>query len=62
MNPGHVHEGVVNSLGRVGYFIARDKTRSALLERSRDAYLGLSLLSDRGEEMLFWPDPELVNG
>ena len=62
VNPGHVHEGVVNSLGRVGYFIARDKTRSALLERSRDAYLGLSLLSDRGEEMLFWPDPELVNG
>jgi hypothetical protein len=59
---GHVHEGVVNSLGRVGYFLANAPTRAELMARSRDAYDSLSLLDDSGSEMLFWPEAELTNG
>jgi biotin carboxylase len=61
VSAGHLHEGVKNSLGRVGYFIAAASSRAELMERSRAAYHCLHLLDERGEEMLFWPDDWLLN-
>lgn len=62
VSAGHVHEGVVNSLGRVGYFVAAASSRAELMERSRAVYGALQLLDERGDEMLFWPEDGLLNG
>jgi biotin carboxylase len=62
VSAGHVHEGVINSLGRVGYFVATAPSRAELMERSRAAYRSLHVLDDAGNEMLFWPDGRLLNG
>ena len=51
----------MNSLGRVGYFIASASSRADLLEQSRTAYHSLHLVDELGEEMLFWPDAALLN-
>jgi biotin carboxylase len=59
---GHVHQGVVNSLGRVGYFIATALDRDTLMARSRYAYERLAFLDASGENLLFWPEPDLLNG
>jgi hypothetical protein len=32
-----------------------------MMARAREAYGRLSMTSERGEEMLFWPDPTIVN-
>ncbi len=62
VSAGHVHEGVVNSLGRVGYFIAAASSRAELIERSRAAYRSVHLVDEHGDEMLFWPETRLLNG
>jgi biotin carboxylase len=62
VSAGHVHEGVFNSLGRVGYFVSAASTRAELMTRSRAAYADLHLLDEHGDEMLFWPDSALLNG
>ena len=62
VSAGHVHEGVFNSLGRVGYFVSAASTRAELMMRSRAAYAALHLLDEHGDEMLFWPDSALLNG
>jgi hypothetical protein len=59
---GHVHQGVVNSLGRVGYFLASALDLDTLMARSRYAYERLALLDASGGNMLFWPEPDLLNG
>ena len=62
VSPGHVHQGVFNSLGRVGYFVSAASTRERLMTGSRAAYGALHLLDEQGDEMLFWPDSALLNG
>lgn len=51
--------GMVNSLGRAGYFVSTADSRKALLTRARRCYGVLSLVSTDGEEMLFWPESHL---
>ncbi len=62
VKPGYRHPPITNSLGRVGYFIASAKSREALLERTRAAYMDLHLAREDGGNMLFWPDAKLVSG
>lgn len=59
---GYRQEPIVDSLGRVGYFIALDTSRDALLERARRAYDRLELVGDDGRDLLFWPPSELTLG
>jgi biotin carboxylase len=61
IGPGYTQPPITNSLGRLGYFIATGATRAEMMARAREAYGRLSMTSDRGEEMLFWPDPAIVN-
>ena len=58
---GYTQPPITNSLGRLGYFIATGVTRAEMMGRAREAYGRLSMTSDHGEEMLFWPDPAIVN-
>jgi biotin carboxylase len=58
---GFTQPPITNSLGRLGYFIATGSTRAEMMARARAAYRRLSMTSDRGDEMLFWPDPAVVN-
>lgn len=59
---GHECRPIENSLGRVGYFVAVDRDRAALLARARRAYEACSLTDARGQELLFWPDAERLLG
>ncbi len=61
IGPGYTQPPITNSLGRLGYFIATGVTRAEMMGRAREAYGRLSMTSDHGEEMLFWPDPAIVN-
>ena len=58
---GFTQPPITNSLGRLGYFIATGATRHEMMTRAREAYRRLSMTSDQGDEMLFWPDPAIVN-
>lgn len=59
---GHVQQQIVNSLGRVGYFVATAEDRSSLQEAARAAYDQLELLDEARRNLLFWPPADLVNG
>lgn len=59
---GHVQGEIVNSLGRVGYFVATGPTRETLALEARRAFSALSVLDAAGREMLFWPESQFMNG
>lgn len=59
---GHVQGAIVDSLGRVGYFIATGPHRSGLEARARAAYGRLEICDAEGRNLLFWPPQELMNG
>lgn len=52
---GHECRPIVDGQGRVGYFIARDATRAALLGRAAAAYADLALADVQGGNLLFVP-------
>ncbi len=56
VKPGHEQRAIVDGQGRVGYFIAHDATRAALLERAAQAYRSLSLSDADGRNLLFTPE------
>ena len=57
IGPGHLCRPIVDGQGRVGYFVARAATRSALLERAAAAYADLKLADASGADLLFVPQP-----
>jgi biotin carboxylase len=59
---GYEQAPVTDGQGRVGYFIAHDENRAALLTRTRAAFDRLTMKNTAGDEMLFWPEPEWVRG
>ena len=52
---GHEQKPIVDGQGRVGYFIARERTRAALLERAAAAYRSLTMADASGRNLLFTP-------
>ena len=56
VKPGHEQRAIVDGQGRVGYFIAHDATRAALLERAAQAYRSLSLSYADCRNLLFTPE------
>jgi biotin carboxylase len=53
---------IINALGRLGYFICQAPDRASLLERARHIYDSHHILDADGEEMVFWPDDQYMNG
>jgi len=58
---GYVQGPITNSLGRVGYFVAKSSDREGLERRAEAAYCRLELRSSDGHNLLFWPPARLVN-
>lgn len=58
VGPGHECRPIVDGQGRVGYFIARDRSRARLLERAAAAYASLSLADASGTNLLFVPQAD----
>ena len=59
---GHEQGPIVDGQGRVGYLIAVGDSRRSLMRRAYDAFANLSIRNEDDEEMLFWPDEQLVRG
>ena len=62
VRPGHECRPIVDGQGRVGYFIARDDSRAALMARARAAYRSLSLNDAAGRNLLFVPRADELLG
>ncbi len=62
VQPGYEQAPIINSLGRVGYFLASASSREELLEGTKRAFEGLSMVGADGTNLLFWPEPQWVNG
>ena len=60
--PGYTCPEVTDGVGRVGYFIVKDKARDGLLRLARSAYSRLELVGSDGMNLLFWPPSRYVNG
>ncbi len=56
ITPGSEAPGMINSLGRVGYFLVEAPDRSNLMRLAEDAYRALSVRDRDGRELLFWPE------
>jgi len=59
---GYQQGGIINALGRLGYFICKAPDRAALLERARHIYGSHHIQDSDGKEMVFWPDDQYMNG
>ena len=59
---GHEQKPIVDGQGRVGYFIAQERTRIALLERAAAAYRSLTMADAGGRNLLFTPEPAQLLG
>ncbi len=59
---GHECRPIVDGQGRVGYFIVRAGSRSALLARAASAYDALSANDAAGANLLFAPGPDELLG
>ena len=59
---GRACEPIVDSLGRIGYFIASAAGRDELLSKARTVYEALEAVDERGRPLLFWPSSEVSLG
>lgn len=55
IRPGHECMPIVDGQGRIGYFIARETSRTRLLECAADAYRTLAVRDREGQNLLFTP-------
>ncbi len=58
---GYHQQPVVDSMGRIGYFIVTASDRSAATDRARRAYEQLSVTGVQGDELVYWPDVQFLN-
>jgi biotin carboxylase len=58
---GHQQGIIVNSMGRVGYFVCRGATRKTLMSSATLIYKKFSAISENGDNLVFWPDSEHLN-
>lgn len=61
VSPGDVLTDVTDSLGRVGYFIARAENRESLEGLSHSYYTSLTLPDSTGKNLVLNPSPESLN-
>ncbi len=61
-NKGYLQKKIVNSLGRVGYFMADGNSFSALHENANRIYNAFSAKDNaESNELIFWPEESYVN-
>ena len=60
--PGFQQDEVTDAQGRIGWFLTLADNRTSLLSRSQDAYDRLRVLDERGNNLVYWPRPDLLSG
>jgi len=58
---GYVQEEIVNSMGRVGYFICTGKSREELEKNAKFIYTRFKAENNEGENLVFWPNDDFLN-
>lgn len=58
---GYEQRPIVDSMGRVGYFIVTAPTRAESLERAAAAYAEVRALDGSGSNLVFWPERSVLN-
>jgi len=58
---GHEQQAIVDSMGRVGYFIVTGSSREQTVARAGQAYEQLSAADPDGRELIFWPENAVLN-
>lgn len=58
---GYTQEKIVDSMGRIGFFLCSDTSKQNLLEKSYEIYNAVEVLDDEDLNMVFWPDKKYVN-
>ena len=59
---GHQQTKIVNSLGRIGYFISTsDESKAKLLANSAIIYDRIKVTNSEGQELTFWPAGKFLN-
>ncbi len=60
--PGFKQSEVVDAQGRIGWFLALADDRPTLIRDSIDAYGRLMVTNADGDNLVYWPEPELLAG
>lgn len=58
---GYEQPEIINSLGRVGYFIAEADTKEELMNNSKKIYEQFYAENEDGENLIFWPEASVLN-
>jgi len=58
---GFVQEEIVNSMGRIGYFICSANSRQELDDNAMKIYGQFKAENENDENLVFWPDDNLLN-
>lgn len=58
---GHEQSKIIDSMGRIGAFIATAPSRAGALERAHSAYARLRAIDKSGDDLVFWPETSEMN-
>lgn len=58
---GHDQRPIIDSMGRVGYFIVTSDGRASTLDRAEAAYRQLEVHDADGGQLVFWPSGDVMN-
>lgn len=58
---GYKQPEIINSLGRIGYFIAQGDTKAELMSNSKKIYEQFYAENEVGENLVFWPNASVLN-
>lgn len=58
---GYTQPDIIDSMGRIGYFIVTSQSRRETLRRAAEAYESLRVTDDSGTNLVFWPEESLLN-
>ncbi|MGI9316598.1 MAG: ATP-grasp domain-containing protein [bacterium] len=59
--PGYTQDTVINSMGRVGYFVCKSSSREKLMAYSSSLYSEFIARDPAGENLVYWPDSRHLN-
>ena len=61
VDAGHRQPPVVDSMGRIGYFIVTGPDVEGAVARAQDVYSRLNVMTRDGKGLVYWPDDEFLN-
>ena len=59
--PGYQQCDIINSMGRVGYFVFRSSSRERMMDGAANHYKKFIATNAEGKNLVFWPEPKYLN-